>query len=238
MSQMPVNIWEQSIRDQVGDLIIEWFYEKDLSHEAVLAISPDIDVVIGVRPQGLDRFPNLKALLLASVGYNSITSDMIPDGCLVTNTFGHEKPIADWVIMAMLMLSREAVMTDRKFRDKSIRMESSGPPTHLDMEDATLGVIGAGRIAKRVVELANANGVRCVAAMRTPMSDDEAREAGIDAVFEMGQLDEMLGLCDFVLPTVPLTDSTIGLIGADQYAATKDGSYIINLSRGEVACPR
>jgi len=129
MSQMPVNIWEQSIRDEVGDLIIEWFYENDLSPEAVLAKAPEIDVVIRVgKPVGLDRFPNLKALLLAGVGYESITPDMIPDGCLVTNTFGHEKPIADWVIMAMLMLSREAVMTDRKFRDKSIRMESSGPP--------------------------------------------------------------------------------------------------------------
>jgi len=102
------------------------------------------------------------------------------------------------------------------------------------MEDATLGVIGVGCINKRVVELANAHGVRCVAAMRTPMSDDEAREAGIDAVFDMGQLNEMLGLCDFVLPTVPLVESTIGLIGADQYAAMKDGSFIINVSRGEV----
>ena len=235
MSQMPVNIWEQSIRDQVGDLVIEWFYENDLSPETVLESAHEIDVVIRAgKPQELDRFPNLKALLLAGVGYESITPDMIPDGCLVANTFEHEKPIADWVIMAMLMLSREAVMTDRKFRDKSISMVGTGLPKHLDMEDATLGVIGLGRISKRVVELANAHGVRCVAAMRTPMSDDEAREAGLDAVFGMGQLNEMLGLCDFVLPTVPLNNSTVGLIGADQYAAMKDGSYIINVSRGEV----
>ena len=239
MSQMPINASEQSIRDQVGDLTLEWFFEKDLAPEAVLESTPEIDVVIGVghgamKPWGLDRFPNLKALLLASTGYESVTPEMIPEGCLVANTFEHEKPIADWVIMAMLMLSREAVKTDRQFRDKSIRMESSGPPMPLDMEDATLGVIGVGRIAKRVVELANAHGVRCIAAMRTPMSDDEASEAGIDAVFDMGQLNEMLGLCDFVLPTVPLNDSTIGLIGADQYAAMKDGSYIINVSRGEI----
>ncbi len=235
MSQMPVNIWEQGIRDRLGDLVLEWFYENDLSPEDVLARAPEIDVVIGVgKPVGLDRFPNLKALLLPGVGYDSIKPDMIPDGCLVANTFEHEKPIADWVIMAMLMLSRDAIKVDRQFRDKSIRMESSGPPKHLDMEDATLGVIGVGRIAKRVIELANAHGVRCIAAMRTPMSDDEASEAGIDAVFGMEQLNEMLGLCDFVLPTVPLNDSTTGLIGADQYAAMKDGSYIINVSRGEV----
>ena len=234
MSQMPGNVFEQSIRDQVGDLVIEWFYEKETSPEAVLARAPEIDVVICVKPRGLDRFPNLKAVLLAGVGYESITPDMIPDGCLVANTFEHERPIADWVIMAMLMLSREAVVIDRKFRDKSISLGSSGLPMPLDMEDATLGLIGVGRIAQRVIELANAHGVRCVAVMRTPMSDDEASERGIDKVFDMGQLNEMLGMCDFVVPTVPLVDSTIGLIGADQYAAMKDGSYIINVSRGEV----
>ncbi len=239
MSQLPVNNGGQIIDDQVGDLSLEWFFDKELSPEALLEIAPEVDVVTGVghgdmKPWGLHRFPNLKALLLVSTGYESVTPDMIPDGCLVANTFEHEKPIADWVIMAMLMLSREAIKTDRTFRDKSISIVGTGFPKHLDMEDATLGVIGLGRIAQRVIELANAHGVRCVAAMRTPMSDDEAREAGIDAVFGMGQLNEMLGMCDFVLPTVPLNDSTIGLIGADEYAAMKDGSYIINVARGEI----
>ena len=44
----------------------------------------------------------------------------------------------------------------------------------------------------------------------------------------------MLAVCDYVVPTVPLTESTVGLIGAEQYAAMKDGSFIINVSRGEV----
>jgi phosphoglycerate dehydrogenase-like enzyme len=239
MSQMPVNNGSQLLDDQVGDLILDWFFDKDLSPEALLELGPKVDVVTGIghgdmKPWGLHRFPNLKALLITSTGYESVTPDMIPDGCLVTNTYEHEKPIADWVIMAMLMLSREAIKTDRTFRDKSISILGTGIPKYLDMAEATLGVIGLGRIAKRVVEVANAHGVRCVAAMRTPISDDEASEAGLDAVFGMNQLDEMLGMCDFVLPTVPLNDSTIGLIGADEYAAMKDGSYIINVARGEV----
>ena len=64
MSQMPINIWEQSIRDQFGDLGIEWFYETDLSPEAVLARAPEIDVVIRIgKPRGLDRFPNKLTVL-------------------------------------------------------------------------------------------------------------------------------------------------------------------------------
>jgi len=121
LSQMPVNIFEQSIRSFSGYLVIDWIYEDESTLEVVTERATDIDVVIGVgKPRGLDRFTNLKALLLVAVGYNSVTPDMIPEGCLVANTFEHEKPIADWVIMAMLMLSRGVVKTDRKFRDKSI----------------------------------------------------------------------------------------------------------------------
>lgn len=239
LSQMPMDVFEDSIKEQVGSLELDWIYEDETNRDRVVERAADVDVVIGVahgemKPQGLHRFTKLKAVLLSGVGYESMTRDMIPDGCIVTNTFEHENPIADWVIMAMLMLSRNAIKIDHQFRDATIRMGPAGAPRPLDMAETTLGVIGLGHIGQRVVDLSNAHGVRCVAAMRTPISNQQAAERGIDAVFNMNQLNEMLAMCDFVLPTVPLIDSTVGLIGEDQYAVMKKGSFIINVARGEL----
>ena len=44
----------------------------------------------------------------------------------------------------------------------------------------------------------------------------------------------MAGQVDVLLNTLPLSDSTAGLIGADVLAAMRDGAVVMNVGRGPV----
>lgn len=218
---------------------VEWLQFAGMDQDELAARANDVDVVVGSGagdwPQpDFHQFPNLRAVLLLSVGVEAVQPDMIPEGCIVTNTFEHEQSIADWVFMTMMLLSRNAFGVDKAFRDGTLRplQETGGFP--LDMSDSTLGVIGLGHVGSRTVQIARAHDIRCVVTMRTPISDEEARERGIDQVYPMDGLHEMLAECDFVVPAIPLIDSTRGLIGKAEFEEMKESAFIINVSRGPV----
>jgi len=218
---------------------IEWLVYGSMEPGDLANRASDVDIVM-VAPIGnaplpnLHMFPNLRAILIASAGYEVFSPEMIPEGCFVANTFEHEYSIADWVFMAMMILSRRVFATDEAFRNQTLRPlpETGGFP--LDMSESTLGVVGLGHIGAQIVKIARAHAVRCVVTMRTPISDQEAAEQGIDRVYPMDGLHEMLAECDFVVPAVPANNETTGLFGKAAYDSMKDSAYMINISRGEV----
>ncbi|MHB8990659.1 MAG: NAD(P)-dependent oxidoreductase [Chloroflexota bacterium] len=61
-------------------------------------------------------------------------------------------------------------------------------------------------------------------------NEDFGRRYGIRYV----GLDELLGLSDFVTLHVPLSERTLGLIGAPQLARMKSTAHLVNTSRGRV----
>ncbi len=92
----------------------------------------------------------------------------------------------------------------------------------------TLGIVGFGRIGRRVGHLANAFDVRIIYndLVRAPI-DMESR-TGASAV----TLDELVAQADIVTVHVPLTDKTKGMFDADRFRAMKTGALFINTSRG------
>ena len=96
-----------------------------------------------------------------------------------------------------------------------------------EIRGKTLGIIGYGHIGRQVGVLAEAMGMRVVffdIAARLPMGNNHAIRA----------LDELLAQSDFVTLHVPETQQTRGMFGAHEVAAMKQGSCLINASRGTV----
>ena len=52
--------------------------------------------------------------------------------------------------------------------------------------------------------------------------------------FNINDIHEFMGCCDFVVVTVPLTNDTEGILGGTELAAMKPGGYLINIARGAV----
>jgi|LWDU01.1.fsa_nt_gi hypothetical protein len=79
---------------------IEWLMYLSMDADNLAKRASDVDVVVivpvGNRPvPDFRMFPNLQAVLVGSAGYEVLAPEMIPEGCLVTNTFEHEYSIAD-----------------------------------------------------------------------------------------------------------------------------------------------
>jgi phosphoglycerate dehydrogenase-like enzyme len=92
----------------------------------------------------------------------------------------------------------------------------------------TLGIVGFGRIGRRVAHLARA--------FETATIYADPVAAGLEAELEVGarrvSFEELLALSDVVSVHVPLTAETEGLFGADEFAQMKPGALFINTGRG------
>jgi D-3-phosphoglycerate dehydrogenase len=89
-----------------------------------------------------------------------------------------------------------------------------------------LGLVGFGRIARRVAASAAALGMDVIALPHRPGSVDPALAQ------EVASLAELLAQADIVSLHVPLTPATSGMIDAAALTAMKRGALLINTARG------
>ncbi len=100
----------------------------------------------------------------------------------------------------------------------------------VDVNHATLGLIGIGRIGRAVAKRARGFNMRVLYADTSPLSADEEREMGVTRA----DMHTLLTQSDFVSVHVPLTDDTHHLIGAPELAVMKPTAVLVNTSRGPV----
>jgi glycerate dehydrogenase len=95
-----------------------------------------------------------------------------------------------------------------------------------DLAGKTMGIIGLGRIGRRVAEIAMAFEMRVIAA-------DAVRSAAPDwPDFRWYEVQELLAEADVVSLHCPLLAQTQGIINARTLALMKPGAFLINASRG------
>lgn len=105
--------------------------------------------------------------------------------------------------------------------------DSLQKPTGPELRGRTLGIIGFGATGRRVASLAEPLGMHIIA--HDPFVDPSVmRDAGVEAVSKR----DLLKLSDIVTVHVRPTGDGSPVIGADELALMKRGSYLINTSRG------
>ena len=125
-------------------------------------------------------------------------------------------------------LSRDLLRADRLTRTGAWPKHQLGGRL---LTGKTLGVIGYGNIGSRTGRLGAAWGMT-VLGVRDPNEPHAVDIA--DETVDLVSLDELLVQSDFVAVHVPLMSSTRGLLGKRELCLMKDGSYLVNLSRGGV----
>jgi D-3-phosphoglycerate dehydrogenase len=103
---------------------------------------------------------------------------------------------------------------------------SAGPVKRAS--ELTLGIVGLGRIGKRMAHVSRNLFRRVVA------SDPYLIDGDFPAYVERGNLDEVFAQADVVSLHVPLTAETRGMIGARVLSGMRHGSYLVNTARGAV----
>src|SRR5207244_3928041 len=106
-----------------------------------------------------------------------------------------------------------------------------GGEPHEELLGKSLGLIGYGHIGQALAARARAFGMRVFAIRQRP--EATATTAGLLAEWIGGpsDLDRLLETVDFVVVACPLSETTRGMLGAEQFKSMKPTSVFINIAR-------
>jgi D-3-phosphoglycerate dehydrogenase / 2-oxoglutarate reductase len=174
----------------------------------------------------LEEADRLIAIGCFSVGTNQVDAETARHaGVPVFNApFSNTRSVAELVIGEIIMLLRR--IPSRSVGAHQGRWDKSAERS-FEVRGKTLGIIGYGNIGSQLSNLAESFGMKVIYYDHT----DKLRHGNTEPV---ETLPELLAQSDVVSLHVPETPATQGMIGRDEIAAMKQGSYLINNSRGTV----
>jgi phosphoglycerate dehydrogenase-like enzyme len=195
----------------------------------------DVLVTMGLTAEMARAATRLKLVQVPGAGVDRIDRSALPAGTFLANAYGHEVGIAEYVIGAMLALTREFSRLDAALRQDDWQSQwavgTTPPPVWPELAGQTIGILGYGRIGQNIARRARAFDMRICAIRRDvgqSMEDDLALLGGPDI------LDKVLERSDYVVVCMPAGPQTVGWIGERQLSRMKTSAYLINVARGEI----
>jgi glyoxylate reductase len=179
--------------------------------------------------------PQLKVVSNFAVGFDNIdvpalTSRGIPAG----NTPGVLTETTADLAFALLMAAARRIPESVDYvRDGNWRTWGPMLLMGVDVHDATLGIVGFGRIGREMARRGRGFGMRVLYHDVQPARPAEEAALGARRV----EMDELLRESDFVSLHVNLTPETQHLIDAAALSAMKPTAILVNTSRGPVVDP-
>lgn len=194
-----------------------------------VAIVPLLSRWIG--GQQIKRLQGLKVVANCAVGVDNV--DLVAcqlGGVIVTNTPGVlTESTADLTWALLLQVARRTKEGERLAAGGAW---SGWHPTELlglELDGATLGIVGAGRIGQAVGRRATGFGLQLLYTARTRKDDFEAATGA-----RRTDLGTLLGRSDVVTLHLPSTPETRGLMNRERFAQMREGALFINTARGDV----
>lgn len=176
--------------------------------------------------------PQLKAVCNIAVGFNNIDlAACTRAGVMATNTPGVlDDSTADFTWALILATARRVVESDAHLRAGLWKGWFLKQFLGADVHHATLGILGFGRIGRKVARRALGFDMKVL----YHSSHRAAPEAELACNATFVTKDELLARADILSLHVPYSPATHHLIGAAELAAMKPGAILINAARGGV----
>ncbi|TDB87920.1 hydroxyacid dehydrogenase [Actinomadura sp. KC216] len=179
----------------------------------------------------LDAGPGLRIVSATLKGYDNIDVDACTRrGIWVTILPDHlTAPAAELTMALILGLLRRVGEGDGHVRGG--RYAGWRPRLYgATLQDSTVGVIGMGKVGRALAARLKGFGTRILYSDTAPLPPGTESDLGARRV----ELAELLAASDIVVPLVPLTPSTRGLLDAAALARMPAGAYLVNVGRGSV----
>jgi phosphoglycerate dehydrogenase-like enzyme len=179
--------------------------------------------------------PRLQLVQVPGAGLDRIDRSALRPGMRLANAYGHEVGIAEYIIGAMLALTRAFGHLDAKLRQGRWQSQwavGAPPPAPWpELAGKTLGILGFGHIGEALARRARAFDMQVCAIRRQRGLTTSAR---ISFIGGPEQLDEVLRQADYLAVTLPLSPETHGLLDARRLHLMKPMAYLINVARAEI----
>lgn len=175
----------------------------------------------------ISEFKKLKFIQLTSAGLDRVPLDEIRKrGIALFNARGvYSVPMAELALAGTLSLY------------KHLNTFSENQKAHMWQKDRelrelcgeTVAIVGCGSVGTECAKRFSAFGTRVIAV------DVAKPESEIYSEFyDINDIKKALEISDTVVLTLPLTDETRGMFNGEMFSHFKDGSVLVNISRGAV----
>ncbi|GAA3016578.1 2-hydroxyacid dehydrogenase [Streptomyces fulvorobeus] len=221
-----------ALADTDPSLVVEDFADPALAQ--VLARAEALLTGWGCPPLTagvLDRMPRLRTVVHAAGSVkHHITDACWERGLTVASAAAaNALPVAEYTLAAILFSGKGVLAAERAYRDTRARISS------IDLIGAggnyrrTVGVVGASRIGRRVIELLRPHDLRVL--LYDPYVDEEeAARLGVRPV----PLDTLAVTSDVVTIHAPELPRTRHLFDRERLSLLPDGATLINTARGSL----
>ncbi len=177
----------------------------------------------------LERMPKLRAIVHGAGSVKGFLDRAVFDRCIVVSSAAaaNAVPVAEFTLAAVIFAAKRVTRFVHGYRSHRTSGAWDLPVTGIGGYRVTVGVVGASRIGRRVIDLLQHLDVRVL--LSDPTVDAaEAETLGARLV----GLDELVAASDIVTLHAPSLPGTRHLINARRLAALRDGATLINTARG------
>jgi D-3-phosphoglycerate dehydrogenase / 2-oxoglutarate reductase len=209
---------------------------RDDSEAALLAEARDADaILVGPMPSVtrnlIESAGRLRHIARVGVGVDSVDIEAATErGILVTNAPEvTADSVAEFTVSLLLSLAKNIPRCDRAVKEGrwDERVELMG--TNIELKGKTHGIVGLGKIGRRVAIMCKGFGMRILYFKRNRDLEFE-QSAGVGyAPFQA-----LIKECDSVSLHLPLTKETANLFDRPQFKSMKKTALLINQARGKV----
>ena len=217
--------------EDTGWEIIHNPYNRRLKASEVYNLIQDVDAVIaGTEPYPIEKLPisgnRLKVISRVGIGLDNVNlNDCLERGIQVTYTpDAPSQAVAELTIENIINLSRFVSMSDR-----SVRAKAWNRYLGMLVSEMTIGIVGVGRIGKKVIKLLQPFRPKIIATELEPdLSFSE--EMGFSYVSK----EELFNRSDLVSLHIPGSKQNFNYLSREVLSQMRTGSLLINTSRGSI----
>ncbi|KAI5852508.1 3-phosphoglycerate dehydrogenase, hypothetical [Morchella snyderi] len=224
-----VNVAAREILESQGYQVE--FHKASLHEDELIEKIRDVHV-IGIRSKTklsekvLREAKNLLVIGCFCIGTNQVDLEFAAKhGITVFNSpFSNSRSVAELVIAEIIVLARQLGDRSNEMHQGTWNKVSN---KCWEIRGKTVGIIGYGHIGSQLSVLSEAMGMKVIYYDVVPLM-------ALGSAKQVPTLKDLLNQADFVTLHVPELPETKNLIGAEQLSYMKNGSYLINASRGSV----
>jgi len=203
----------------------------------------------------LDGAPHVRVISRTGVGYDNVDVDAATERKIVVCTAPDAPTVSTAEHTIALILAAAKRLVPNQLRLRAATGDYVQVNDGLELDGRTLGLVGYGRIARRVHRAASALDMQVIAhdpyleeprgsaagrsrseavrepgGARRPWEDGSGRRG--DRTVELVDLDELFARADVISLHAPLTPETRHVIDATAFAAMRPGVVFVNAARG------
>ena len=216
-------------------------YEETAPEDLVSRLS-GVDVVavtnkVQIPADAIDQLPGLRFIAVTATGYDCVDVAAARDRAIsVSNvpTYGTDS-VAQYTFALLLELCHRIGLHDQAVHNgdwETCGSFSFWKTPQTELAGKTLGIIGFGRIGRRVGEIGNALGMRILAC------DPFQQNPPTYESFAWATVDEIASKSDVVTLHCNLTANDTGMIDSGFLARMKPSAFLLNAARGQLVDDR